>query len=78
MSKSAAYKKSASRLRDELRNRISATTSNGIEKDTADVPPQGLKGREIGMWYAQRNKRRKEQGLADGGDNEGRTKMVSD
>lgn len=81
MSKSATYKKNANRLRSELQNRISSNSSNKTENpptpSTADDRPSGLKGREIGLWYAQRNKRKKEQ-LADGGEGERRTKMVSE
>lgn len=77
MSKSATYKKNASRLRNELQNRIS---SNKMENPPAadDPRPSGLKGREIGLWYAQRNKRKKEQELADGGESDRRPKMVSE
>lgn len=81
MRKSATYKKNADRLRNELRNRNASNSSNGIENqitsDKGDEErPPGLKGREIGLWYAQRNKRRKEQDLAGGVEGERRIKMV--
>ncbi len=83
MSKSANYKKNASRLRNDLHNRNSPATSNrtgtSTTKDTPDEtrPPSGLKGRDIGMWYAQRSKQKKDQELVDGGV-ERQTKMVNE
>lgn len=73
MSKSSTYRKNADRLRNELRNRNSSIHSNDIGENSRDQGrPPGLKGREIGMWYAERNKRKKE--LA--GEGEKATKMV--
>ncbi|KAJ6619656.1 ATP-dependent DNA/RNA helicase DHX36 [Pseudolycoriella hygida] len=58
MSKSVNYIKSASRLRNELRSRTVH------ERDiTNERAPPGLRGRELGMWYAQRSKQRKEKEL---------------
>lgn len=81
MSKSANYKKVASRLRNELRNRNSSNLSNEVERNPTpnrevECPPSGLKGREIGMWYAQRNNRKQDQERADGVEGQKRTKMV--
>lgn len=60
MSKSSTYKKTANRLRNELRNKNASTSSSSLSENATH--PAGLKGREIGMWYAQRNKRKKELG----------------
>lgn len=73
MRKSATYRKDVTRLRNELRNRNSASSSNGVENYEHETRPPGLKGREIGLWYAQRNKRKKEQ---EGGESERRSRMV--
>lgn len=68
MSKSGAYRKNANRLRNELRIRNSSIQSNELGENSRDQDrPPGLKGREIGMWYAERNKRKKELELAAGG-----------
>ncbi|XP_037042409.1 ATP-dependent DNA/RNA helicase DHX36 [Bradysia coprophila] len=63
MSKSFKYRQVASRLRNELQNRKSASSSNAAENVADDVRPPGLRGREIGLWYAKRNKMLKEHEL---------------
>lgn len=78
MSKSATYRKNANRLRNELWNRNSSSVAKErSENVTSESRPPGLKGREIGMWYAQRNKRKKDQELAGGGGGEKVVKMVN-
>lgn len=42
----AAYHQTANRLRDKLESR------NQTNEEKREKPPPGLRGREIGMWYA--------------------------
>lgn len=63
MSKSSMYKKTAGRLRNELQNRKLVNSSiETVEKTADEGRPPGLRGREIGLWYANRNRMRKELG----------------
>ena len=50
--KQASFNKNADRLREKL-------YSNREDEGEAPKRPTGLKGREIGMWYAQQQKKRK-------------------
>lgn len=46
-----SYRQSAIRLRDVLESR-----NQSLSDENQQRPPPGLRGREIGMWYAQRSK----------------------
>lgn len=63
------------RLRDKLqqsqnesnsddRDAESSNASNRSQTQNDDKPPPGLRGRDIGMWYARRNRERREAGEA--------------
>lgn len=58
------FRKTANRLQDELQSRISSRVDGLGENSTHVSRPPGLKGREIGLWYAQRN--REKQGKEGG------------
>lgn len=62
------YKQTANRLRDKLdsRNQSNNDEQSGSQQtsnQSNDRPPAGLRGRDIGMWYAQRSKNQRK---ADG------------
>lgn len=61
------------RLRDKLQqgqnetksdDRDAESSSNRSQSQNYDKPPPGLRGRDIGMWYARRNKERRDAGEA--------------
>lgn len=54
----SSYNHNANRLRDKLESR--SQSNNNDEKKTFEgrKRPPGLKGREIGLWYAQNQSRR--------------------
>jgi hypothetical protein len=50
----SAYHQTANRLREKLQTR----NRDDNQRGERERPPPGLRGREIGMWYAQRSKQR--------------------
>lgn len=58
---SSSYNQHANRLRDKLESRNA--TEDADQNRTTDRPPAGLRGRDLGMWYAQRSKKSTENKL---------------
>lgn len=58
---SSSYNQNANRLRDKLESRNQ--TEDDDQNRRNDRPPPGLRGRDLGMWYAQRSKKNNENKL---------------
>lgn len=54
-----AYYRAKDRLRSKLDNRNEASQSDGTVQQ--ERPPPGLKGKEIGLWYRDRNSDKRKQ-----------------
>lgn len=54
----SSYSQSANRLREKLQSRNQSNDDEDENQTFVNRPPPGLKGREIGLWYAQRQAKR--------------------
>lgn len=61
----SSYKQNASRLRDVLESRNQAEDAEGSEPQLLPKHPAGLRGRDIGMWYAKQNAIRKKLNIGE-------------
>jgi hypothetical protein len=57
----SSYNQHANRLREKLESRNQTEDDDQNQRD--ERPPPGLRGRDLGMWYAQRSKKNTENKL---------------